>query len=206
MSRVAVVLQQTRYAAVANRVWSATTVTTNSSPSSGSSNTARSIYSAKSSRIKTLSFKREYHLYFTLLYFPSLTAMNDWEWPLWCKCIAFLSQTSHFPGHLPISSGPLLARGKVNARLIMHCVIKFLLYYIFISLGFSLQQKQQQISSNVNSVQSNAMNGNNISSRATSSERQLVERRLALLNRDIDQKRGAIKNIRLSLQQTNVSE
>ena len=88
----------------------------------------------------------------------------------------------------------------------MHCVIKFLLYYIFISLGFSLQQKQQQISSNVNSVQSNAMNGNNISSRATSSERQQVERRLALLNRDIDQKRGAIKNIRLSLQQTNVSE
>lgn len=47
---------------------------------------------------------------------------------------------------------------------------------------------------------------NGTASRATSNERQQIERRLALINRDIEMKRAAIKNLRLSLQQTNVSE
>lgn len=71
-----------------------------------------------------------------------------------------------------------------------------------------LQQKQQQLQqANNNSM--NALPGATVTngvSRATSNERQQIERRLAVLNRDIELKRAAIKNIRLSLQQTNVSE
>lgn len=52
-------------------------------------------------------------------------------------------------------------------------------------------------------VQQTVTNGTNW---ATSNERQQIERRLALIHRDIELKRAAIKNLRLSLQQTNVSE
>jgi hypothetical protein len=54
------------------------------------------------------------------------------------------------------------------------------------------QQQQQTVTSGTNW--------------ATSNERQQIERRLALIHRDIELKRAVIKNLRLSLQQTNVSE
>ncbi|XP_046657968.1 uncharacterized protein LOC124352472 isoform X1 [Daphnia pulicaria] len=59
-----------------------------------------------------------------------------------------------------------------------------------------LQQQQQQQPTSVTS-------GTNW---ATSNERQQIERRLALIHRDIELKRAVIKNLRLSLQQTNVSD
>ena len=67
-----------------------------------------------------------------------------------------------------------------------------------------LQQRQQQ-QQGMATMPSN-VTGSSVGSRATSNERQQIERRLALINRDIELKRAAIKNIRLSLQQTSVSE
>jgi len=68
------------------------------------------------------------------------------------------------------------------------------------------RQEQQQQQSNMSSGMAPTTTINGGVSRATSNERQQIERRLALLNRDIELKRAAIKNIRLSLHQTNVSE
>ena len=69
----------------------------------------------------------------------------------------------------------------------------------------SLQQQREQQGATMATVlqQQTVTNGTNW---ATSNERQQIERRLALIHRDIELKRAAIKNLRLSLQQTNVSE
>lgn len=67
----------------------------------------------------------------------------------------------------------------------------------------SLQQQREQQSATMATVVQTVTNGTNW---ATSNERQQIERRLALIHRDIELKRAAIKNLRLSLQQTNVSE
>jgi flagellar biosynthesis chaperone FliJ len=47
---------------------------------------------------------------------------------------------------------------------------------------------------------------NNSRSVTNSNEKQQMERRLSLLNREIEMKKAAIKNIRISLQHTDVSE
>ncbi|XP_059353420.1 uncharacterized protein LOC130685912 [Daphnia carinata] len=72
----------------------------------------------------------------------------------------------------------------------------------------SLQQQREQQGATMATVlqqqqQQTVTNGTNW---ATSNERQQIERRLALIHRDIELKRAAIKNLRLSLQQTNVSD
>jgi len=69
--------------------------------------------------------------------------------------------------------------------------------------SFQQQQEQQQQSSTMSSVL-NHVNGNN--SRTSVNERQQVERRLSIINHDIDAKKAAIKNIRLLLQQTSVTD
>jgi len=66
------------------------------------------------------------------------------------------------------------------------------------------QQQQQQDQSSMMTTVLNHVNGNN--SRTSVNERQQVERRLEMINHDIDTKKAAIKNIRLSLQQTSVSD
>ncbi|KZS21204.1 Uncharacterized protein APZ42_011910 [Daphnia magna] len=72
----------------------------------------------------------------------------------------------------------------------------------------SLQQQREQQGATMTTVlqqqqQQTVTSGTNW---ATSNERQQIERRLALIHRDIELKRAAIKNLRLSLQQTNVSD
>jgi hypothetical protein len=69
----------------------------------------------------------------------------------------------------------------------------------------SLQQQREQQGATMTTVlqQQTVTSGTNW---ATSNERQQIERRLALIHRDIELKRAVIKNLRLSLQQTNVSE
>ena len=77
----------------------------------------------------------------------------------------------------------------------------------FVSCDSLQQQHQQQEQQQQSSIMSNVLNhvnGNN--SRAPVNERQQVERRLSIINHDIDTKKAAIKNIRLLLQQTSVTE
>ena len=79
--------------------------------------------------------------------------------------------------------------------------------FFFVSCDSLQQQHQQQEQQQQSSIMSNVLNhvnGNN--SRAPVNERQQVERRLSIINHDIDTKKAAIKNIRLLLQQTSVTE
>ena len=80
-------------------------------------------------------------------------------------------------------------------------------FYIFIEC--SLQQQREQQGANMTTVLQQQQQQQTVTSGtnwATSNERQQIERRLALIHRDIELKRSVIKNLRLSLQQTNVSE
>ena len=97
---------------------------------------------------------------------------------------------------------------RKSCHYFVHFSGTFFLFVIYFSLHLfcchSLQQQQEQQQSPTMSSVLNHVNGN--SSRTSVNERQQVERRLSIINHDIDTKKAAIKNIRLLLQQTSVTE
>ena len=88
----------------------------------------------------------------------------------------------------------------------VHHLTGFLFVGCFWYIHRSLQQQREQQGANMTTVLQQQQTVTSGTNWATSNERQQIERRLALIHRDIELKRAIIKNLRLSLQQTNVSE